>query len=138
MADVPAGPAVIIADDELTATIGAETMLLLIQLPPGTLLLKDIVEPEQIVFAATIAEGGVETVTVVNAKHPPVVNLYVLVAVPTATPVTTRVAELMVAIVVLLLVHAPPGTGLLSVVVKPTHTSGFPKIVVGTANTFIT
>lgn len=45
-----------------------------------------------------------------------------MVQVPGATPVTMPVTEPIVAIVVLLLDHRPPGMAAVSVIVWPTHT----------------
>lgn len=61
-----------------------------------------------------------------------------MVTVPAATPVTTPVDEPIVAIVVLPLVHTPPGTALLNVVTAPTHTLEVPVMGVGNGFTVIT
>lgn len=51
-----------------------------------------------------------------------------MVAVPADMPVTTPVAESIVAFEGLLLIHVPPGVAWLSVVVAPTHTLRVPVI----------
>lgn len=48
--------------------------------------------------------------------------------VPPDTPVTTPVAGLTVAIIVLALLQVPPGVGSLKVVVNPAQTTGMPVI----------
>lgn len=53
-----------------------------------------------------------------------------IVVLPGATPVTTPLREPIVATPELLL-HAPPGTVLVRVVVKPTHTFDAPLIAPG-------
>ena len=53
-----------------------------------------------------------------------------IVAVPADTPVAVPVAGSIVAIVVLLLVQVPPGTGAGNVVVPPTHTAAAGIVVV--------
>jgi hypothetical protein len=55
----------------------------------------------------------------------------VITDVPRATPVTTPVVELMVAIAVLLLTHVPPGNASLRLIVEPTHTALGPEIGAG-------
>jgi hypothetical protein len=57
--------------------------------------------------------------------------------VPGVTPVTTPVADVIVATVVLLLDHVPPGVVLLSVTVLPVHTEVRPDIVLGSGVTVI-
>ena len=55
--------------------------------------------------------------------------------VPPDTPVTTPEPDPIVATVVRLLVHVPPGEVLLNVVVDPTHTEVVPVIGAGASTT---
>jgi hypothetical protein len=52
----------------------------------------------------------------------------VIVAVPTATPVTTPLPDPTVAIAALLLLHAPAPAPSLSAIVEPIHIGAFPLI----------
>src|SRR3954468_20312933 len=58
-------------------------------------------------------------------------------AFPGPVPVTTPVADPTVAIAVLLLVHVPPLTVLVSVIILPWHTGTFPPIAEGLGFTVI-
>jgi hypothetical protein len=107
--------------DELTI---ATAVLLEVQAPPLTVELSCVEVLEQAVVVPEIvpAEGTAEIVTVlvaVASEHPPVpVTVYVIVAVPAATPVTTP-DELTVAIAVFDDVHVPPETVEVNVVLEP-------------------
>ena len=57
-----------------------------------------------------------------------------MILLPAVTPVTLPVVELAVALA-LLLVHVPPVTASLSVVLRPAHTVGVPVMVAGTGLT---
>ena len=63
------------------------------------------------------------------AKHP-VLNIYEIVTVPAATPVTIPEIEAIVATEVLLLIHVPPPE-LFSVLVVPVQTKAIPLIADG-------
>jgi hypothetical protein len=65
----------------------------------------------------------------------PLVTVYVIVAVPAATPVTTPPVP-MLATDVLLLLHTPDGVGSVRVVVPPTHTLDAPLIPATTGSAF--
>lgn len=67
------------------------------------------------------------TVRVTLVVQPSVV-VYCITDVPAEIPVTTPVVGSIVALDVLLLVHVPPVTELLNVVVLPTQTAGVPVI----------
>ena len=54
-----------------------------------------------------------------------------MVTEPEATPVTTPEVEPTVAMATLLLLHAPPGTTLLNVVVAPAHVDDAPVMPAG-------
>jgi hypothetical protein len=54
-----------------------------------------------------------------------------MVDVPVAMPVTVPLVAWIIAFVVLLLLHVPPDTVLVSTVVVPTHAYGVPAIAAG-------
>lgn len=90
-----------------------------------------------------IAAGNGSTVKVIVVKQPDGV-VYVIVVVPGAgvaeTPVTTPVPKPTVAIAGVLLVHVPPGTEWVSVVLLPWQTDEEPPIAAGagvTVSTFV-
>ena len=89
---------------------------------------QNVVEP----VAAIVAVGRLLTVTVVVVVfvQPPgvAVTVYVIVAVPTALPVTTP-DEFTLAIVLLEELQTPPDTELLSDVLELIHTDVVPEIV---------
>jgi hypothetical protein len=58
-------------------------------------------------------------------------NVYVIVVLPTATPVATPVFRPMVAIAVLLLLHVPPASASDNEVVVPTQVFSVPLIAAG-------
>ena len=98
------------------ALINAILLLELVQVPPATVDLNTVVPVIQIDAPplSVPATGGVVTVTVlvaVASAHPPVPTIvYVIVAVPAATPVINPVELLMVAMVLSELVQLPPFT----------------------------
>ena len=77
-----------------------------------------------------IADGVGLTVTVVVVVQKPAI-VYVMTVVPKVPPVTTPVAEPIVATPVLLLTHVPPLTASVRVMVAPTHTAVGPLIGAG-------
>ena len=100
--------------------IVAIKVLLLLHAPPPVASLRVVVPPTHILAVPAIAGGPEVTVTVsVEIQLPP--REYEIVAVPTATPVTTPVVYPTVAFDVLLLVHVPPVTASLRLVVAPTQ-----------------
>ncbi len=105
---------------------------LLDQVPPETVDVKVVVPATQMAWLPlrVPGEGGAVTVTVrvaVALVQPPVPALvYVIIAVPAATPVTRPVRALIVATPVALLDQIPPETVDVKVVVPPTHTAWFP------------
>lgn len=101
----------------------ATDVLPLLHTPPPVVEDSDAVVPTQTVTApaGVIAEGNGLTKSVVPVVHVPM--LYVMVVVPPATPVATP-PELMVAMAVLLLAHAPPVTASDRPIVDPTQTCG--------------
>jgi hypothetical protein len=83
-----------------------------------------------------MAAGVMLTVSIAEMLHPPVV-VYTMVLVPAPTALT-RPVPLTVATGVKLLLHVPPGTASLKLVVVPTHTVVVPSIAVGLAFTVTT
>jgi hypothetical protein len=102
--------------------------------PPVAALLINIMLPTHTVDGPCITPGDGVTVTACDALLPQPV-LYIMFAVPAPTPVTTRVPEFTVATLVLLLVHTPPATALVSVMVDPWHTVVGPPMLPGAAFT---
>jgi hypothetical protein len=115
-------PAAIPATAPVVASIVATVIVEELQVPPLTVELKVVVPEIHIsgVPLNTPAVGGAVTVTVLVAdtsEQPPVpVIVYVIVAVPTAIPVTSPLAASTVAIVFAELDHTPPETVELNVV----------------------
>ena len=64
--------------------------------------------------------------------------MYLMVAVPTATPVTTPVVIFTEAIPLLMDVHVPPDVAEVSDVEAPTHTLPIPEIAAGSGLTVTT
>jgi hypothetical protein len=72
------------------------------------------------------------TVTVFTARHAlPVLIVYVILTVPTATLYTIPLVEPTVATVAFELLHVPPGVPSLSVIVDPPHIADGPLMAVG-------
>jgi hypothetical protein len=67
----------------------------------------------------------------------PLVTVYVIVVVPAATPVTTPVDALTVAVAVFAVDHTPPVVVLANVVVAPAHTEVVPVIAATVGNALI-
>jgi hypothetical protein len=122
---VPAVTPVITPADDVDAFA-----LLLVHVPPATVLLSVTVLPVHTDDGPLIAAGAVFTVTVAVATQP-VPSVYVMVTVPAVTPVTTP--EVLIDAFVLLLLHVPPVVVLVSVVVLPSQTVSVPVIVPGSA-----
>ena len=97
-----------------------------VHVPPAFPLEKNVVVPPEQTFCVPLnvpAFGGAVTVTVLVAVallHPPVpVTVYVMVAVPTETPVTSPVVAFTVATPVLFDDQLPPALPLVVNVVTP-------------------
>ena len=116
--------------------IVAIPVLPLVQVPPPASL-KVVVNPAQTAAVPVIDAGNGLTVTTLAAIQP-VARVYVITEVPDATPVTTPVEGLTVAIVEVLLVHVPLPVASLNVVVKPTQTVSVPVIDAGNGLTVTT
>ena len=112
-------------------TVAIEVALLLHE-PPVPVVVKVVVAPGQSVEAPVIvpADGAAATTIVRVAVAVPqvLVTEYVIVAVPTAIPVTIPEA-LIVAIEGAELDHVPPVVVLVNVVVEPAQTVDAPVIV---------
>lgn len=112
------------------ATLVAEEL----QVPPVVALLSAVVEPavnEAVpVIDPTLAEEFTVTAFVAVAVPQLLLTVYVILAVPLDTPVTTPVL-LTMAMPVVELLHVPPPTLFVNVVVLPGHTVLAPVIVPG-------
>jgi hypothetical protein len=121
-------------------TTVARAVLLLLHVPPVTVLLSVTELPvHTATLAGVIAAGEVLTVTPFIIKQPVAEIVYVILAVPGATPVTNPPA-LTVAIAALLLFHVPPGVVLVNVAVLPTQriVGGIGLITLGSGLTVTT
>jgi len=98
--------------------IVATALLLLLQLPPVVALLSVVVRPSQTLIVPVIEASGGSTVNV-NVVIQPVAKVYVMVVVPTRTPVTMPLLVPMVATEMSLLLQEPPVVASLSVVESP-------------------
>jgi hypothetical protein len=99
-------------------------------------LLNVVIEPTQTVVVPVIVAGNGSTVTVAVALQP-VESVYVIVAAPADTPVTTPVVKPTLAVLGLLLLHVPPVEVLLREIVEPAHTFVGPVMPDGSAFTVI-
>ena len=88
--------------------MGATVVLLLVQVPPGAASLSPVTDPIQILVFPAIGPGAPVTATVAVEKQPVVNTLYVIMAMPTDTPVTTPEGDIVATVVVLLLQIPPP------------------------------
>ena len=125
----PARPA-----DEPSVVIVAIDALLLVQLPPATVLLSVTVAPAHTLVGPVIAGNRFSTVTVV-VEVQPVGSVYDIVALPRLDPVTTPDDEPTLATEVLLLVHVPPVMVSENIVAEPTQTFVAPVITEGFGST---
>ncbi len=136
--DVPTATAV---HNPLPDTIVATDGVLLDHVPPGVALLSVAVADWHRLKVPVIGDGNGCTVNVIVVKQPEGV-VYVIVVVPGAgvadTPPTTPVPKPTVPIAGVLLVHVPPVTGCVSVVVCPSHTALAPTIGAGAGVTVTT
>jgi len=116
--------------------IVATDVLLLLQTPPGVTLARDVDANWQsvVVPVITLTVGATLTVAIFVTKQAPGI-VYVITAVPVPAPVTVPVEDPTVATDGLPLVHAPPDTEFVRVVLLPTHTVATPPIDAGMAFT---
>jgi len=120
-------PLIPVTIPEVDPTVPTDIPLLL-QVPPGVELANAIVEPTHTDDGPVIALGVVLTDTTLVLKQP-VVNVNVILAVPTVTPDTEPVVET-VAIATELLDHVPLPAQV-KTVVFPTQTALLPEIAPG-------
>ena len=122
-------PAVIGVTPPVDSPIIATEVLPLSHVPPPLASVKVADTPEHTSAGIEMAAGsGFTVIILVTGLQDNVV--YDIVVVPKATPVTTPVAE-MVAAAVLLLVHAPPAVVFARVIVVPGQTVDGPVIAAG-------
>ena len=106
-----------------------------VQTPPAVVLVSVVVDPIHALavppIAASVGKAFTLTVACAVEIHPFVVTVYVIVAVPAATPVTTPVEASTVA-TALDDDQTPPVVALVNVVAEPAHTSVVPLIAATT------
>lgn len=101
----------------------------LLHVPPAVASVRLDVEPAHASVVPEIPTGnGLTVIGVVVIQPVPIV--YVIVALPVATPVTTP-PVLTIAVAISLLLHAPPAVASVTLVVKPRHTFPLPVIAAG-------
>lgn len=112
----------------------ATEVTVLVQVPPTAPSLNVIPKPEQTVDAPESAPGAATTVTecVSSAPHP---VEYVMTTVPAMPPVTVPLPVPTVAILVLLLLHVPPGEVSLNLIVDVEQTVIAPEMPLGGVST---
>ena len=108
----------------------AIAVLLLLHVPPATVLESVVVNPTQTLLVPVMDAGIGLTVTLVTEVQP-AGNVYVMVAIPALMPEITPEPTPAVAIAVLLLDHAPPLVASARMVVAPTQTVAVPVIAAG-------
>ena len=124
MVDVPAVPPPVTTPAvEMVATPVAE----LLHIPPATPSESVMVNVWQTGALPTIADGCGLTVTTAVLLQPPAM-VYVIVAVPADTPVTSPVAD---TVAVPVLLHVPLPVASVSAVVDPAHTLKVPVMAAG-------
>ena len=137
---IVAEPAVTPLTTPLASTV-ATAVLDDVQTPPAVALVSAVVEPAHTsvvpLIAATTGIGLTVTVVVTDVEHQFVVTVYVIVVLPAATPVTTPVDALTVAVAVLDDVQTPPAVTSDKVVVEPSHTEVVPVIAATVGNALI-
>ena len=111
--------------------------LLLLNVPPGVPLLSNIELPMQTVDGPVRGAGVVLTVTVMPVEQP-VGIVYLIIAMPGVTPVTTPVLKPTVAMAGVLLLQVPPGIASLTVIAVPMHKTEGPTIGAGSGLTLTT
>jgi hypothetical protein len=111
-------------------TVAIEVLLLL-HMPPGSVLDSVIVLPWQPVDGPSIFAGALFTLTTVVVVQLVTAAVKVIAAVPLLTPVTIPVAAPIVATAVLLLAHDNVEELFVSAAVVPTHTVVLPDIAAG-------
>jgi hypothetical protein len=107
----------------MVATLASDEL----QAPPDGASDNVVVLPTQTVAVPDIAEGRALTVNTAVFRQPPAM-VYVILAVPAATPITMPVVGFIVPMLVLPLLHVPPAVASVNVVVRPTQTDIGPVI----------
>ena len=130
MAAVPGDNGVTTPVPAFTAAMPGE--LVLLHVPPAVAFPRAIVMPTHVGTLPVMAGGSGFTVTVLFAVHP-TPSVYVITAVPVATPDTIPPASIVAT--ALLLLHVPPPVAVDSTDVPPTHTLAGPVIAPGNACT---
>lgn len=100
-------------------------------MPPGMVLPRSVPVPGQREVTPVIAGGTGSTVMVALVLQPVLLNVYEMTTLPADIPVTTPLAEPMVATAGVAELHTPPGVALISGVVAPEHTLERPFIARG-------
>lgn len=127
MSEVPTATPVSTPVEEI---IVATDVLPLIHVPPAVASLSVMAEPMHTPGPPVMAAGSGLTVTAVVMIQV-VGSVYVMVALPGATPVTTPVPEVTVAIAVLLLLHVPPKLPSDNINVDPWQKGTLPDMAAG-------
>ena len=122
-------PGEIAVNNPVEETMEATNGLLLLHVPPVVLLARVVVSPTQSAVVPEIGAGSGLTVNGVVIKQP-VDAVYVIVATPADSPVTTPVDESIEATAGLLLLHVPPAPSNKGVV-EPSQTFVVPDIAPG-------
>lgn len=115
-------------------TAVATMVVLLLQVPPGVVLLSVVAEPAQTTGAPPIDAGMAFTVIVLYASQPELA-VYVIVITPAVMPVSWPETPVIDPMATLLELHAPPDAALVSVTVEPSQTAPGPPIAGGLAFT---
>ncbi len=105
----------------------AIAVLPLVHMPPGVASVRVVEKPVQCNDPPLIA-AGVTLTDKVRDTEQPVDKEYTMVVAPASMPVATPVIASMLAIVVAVDDHVPPGTLLLRPVAAPSHTAVAPVI----------
>jgi hypothetical protein len=97
-----------------------------VHVPPEVPSVSVAVLPAHTIPAPAIAAGTGLTVNTAVFRQPPA-TVYVILAVPAATPVAIPVAPSIVAVLVLPLLHVPPAVASVNVIVEPAQTEPVPS-----------
>ena len=112
--------------------------LLLLHVPPPTLLVKVVVNPTHTadvpVIVPAFGRGLIVIVFVVDAVPHTLVTEYIIVSIPAVTPVTIPV--LPIEAFALLILHVPPVVASVIAIVEPTQTADKPVIKPALGNGF--
>lgn len=126
---IPATPAETPVAIPVAEPIVATDKLPLLQRPPVDVVPNAVVDPAHTLSVPVIELGNGFTATGIVAIQP-AADVYVIVEVPAATPVTIPV-EPIVALLTSLLLQVPPAVASVKDVVNPTQTALVPEIAAG-------